>query len=667
MAKLNVLVYDGSGVSAASRDNLVRCLRLFLGQRYDVQLVTPKTIKSEPWTNNCALLVLPGGRDLPYLHDLGGTGNKRIREWVEEGGSYLGICAGAYYACSSIAFEVGTPLEVAGERELAFFDGVCRGTVFPGFQYDSDAGARQVTLELNRGAWRDYWPRSPERCEVWYNGGGAFIPARRPGHDAELWSETAVALATYCDLDDGPAAGVLCSVGRGKALLWATHPEHSAGSTGDAAADAARERDRLGLIRASLSALGLEVADAPQTPPRLHPILLASTDADLLQTTAEALATSSKPYGPGRALFEDRNDNFVLYEASAAARLLHEARHPLDTISNDADDLAGSEKDVCIFDEGLPAPELSPLFDFHLFFSRLAASRGVPHFGRILMYSEVVTSTQTMLDKNDAFLAKLPDGSTCVASHQVAGRGRGGNAWISPAGCLQFSLVARLPGSASAKIVFVQYLFGLAVVEAIRGTPGYEELGVRLKWPNDIYADLGAVAEAHGQERYRKIGGILVNSSFSGDTFSLVVGCGINTSNPRPTTSVNDLIDLSNRTRGTSLALFRPETLLALILDKFSEMWPTFVEAGFEPFTDRYLSAWIHSNQIVTLDSTSQRVRILGITPDYGLLRTAPVNDYSYEDYLQPAISSAPQRFIDLQPDGNRFDILKGLIYAKSG
>lgn len=151
---------------------------------------------------------------------------------------------------------------------------------------------------------------------------------------------------------------------------------------------------------------------------------------------------------------------------------------------------------------------------------------------------------------------------------------------------------------------------------------------------------------------------------------------------------MNDLIDLSNRTRGTNLALFRPETLLALILDKFSEMWPTFIAAGFEPFTDRYLSAWIHSyvsprfpecshsldaffdahsNQIVTLDSTSQRVRILGITPDYGLLRTAPINDYSYEDYLQPASSSASQRFVDLQPDGNRFDILKGLIYAKSG
>ncbi|BGP24228.1 biotin-[acetyl-CoA-carboxylase] ligase [Rhodotorula toruloides] len=666
MAKLNVLVYDGSGVSAASRDNLVRCLRLFLGQRYDVQLVTPKTIKSEPWTNNCALFVLPGGRDLPYLHDLGGTGNKRIREWVEEGGSYMGICAGAYYACSSIAFEVGTPLEVAGDRELAFFDGVCRGTIFPGFTYDSDAGARQVAMEINRNAWRDHWPQSPERCEVWYNGGGAFIPARRLAHDAEKPSTDAVVLATYSDLDDSLAAGVLCPVGHGRALLWGTHPEHPAELTGDTAVDTAKERDRLGLIRASLSALGLEVADAPQAIPRLHPLYLASVDQHLLQRTAEALATAAKPYGPGRALFEDRNDNFVLYDASAAPRLLHEARHPVDATATDEVDLTAVEKDVCVFDEGLPGRELSPLFDFHLFFSRLGAGHGTHQFGRILMYSEVVTSTQTMLDKNDAFLSKLPDGLACVASHQVAGRGRGGNTWISPAGCLQFSLVARLPASASAKIVFMQYLFGLAVVEAIRGAPGYEDLGLRLKWPNDIYADLGMTAVTQGQDRYRKIGGILVNSSFSGGTFSLIVGCGINTSNPRPTTSVNDLIDLSNRHRGTNLAFFRPETLLALIFDKFSEMWPTFVQSGFEPFTDRYLSAWIHSDQIVTLDSTSQRVRILGITPDHGLLRTVPLNDHGYEDYLQSTTASSLQRFIDLQPDGNRFDILKGLIYAKS-
>lgn len=42
--------------------------------------------------------VIPGGRDLPYCRDLNGYINDRIIRYVKEGGVYMGICAGAYYA-----------------------------------------------------------------------------------------------------------------------------------------------------------------------------------------------------------------------------------------------------------------------------------------------------------------------------------------------------------------------------------------------------------------------------------------------------------------------------------------------------------------------------------------------------------------------------------------
>lgn len=74
--------------------------------------------------------------------------------------------------------------------------------------------------------------------------------------------------------------------------------------------------------------------------------------------------------------------------------------------------------------------------------------------------------------------------------------------------------------AAARKIVFVQYLFGLAVVEAVRGASGYEGVAVKLKWPNDIYGDVGSA----GKPELKKIGGILVNSSYAGDDFTLVVG-----------------------------------------------------------------------------------------------------------------------------------------------
>lgn len=65
----------------------------------------------------------------------------------------------------------------------------------------------------------------------------------------------------------------------------------------------------------------------------------------------------------------------------------------------------------------------------------------------------------------------------------------------------------------------MQYLFGLSVVEVVRSLPGYEDLGLWLKWPNDIYADLG---DEHGG--LKKIGGILVNSIYAGADFTVIIG-----------------------------------------------------------------------------------------------------------------------------------------------
>ena len=41
----------------------------------------------------------------------GGGGDAPPRAWVEEGGSYLGLCAGAYYASSTIEFMPGTHMQ----------------------------------------------------------------------------------------------------------------------------------------------------------------------------------------------------------------------------------------------------------------------------------------------------------------------------------------------------------------------------------------------------------------------------------------------------------------------------------------------------------------------------------------------------------------------------
>lgn len=123
--------------------------------------------------------------------------------------------------------------------------------------------------------------------------------------------------------------------------------------------------------------------------------------------------------------------------------------------------------------------------------------------------------------RNPKLLTSLPTPVVSLASHQLAGRGRGANTWLSPEGCLQFSLLLRLPLSKfpAQRLVFVQYLFGLAVVRACkdeRALGGVRGANVRLKWPNDIYLDL--------ESGRKKIGGILVNTSFTGGQVELIIG-----------------------------------------------------------------------------------------------------------------------------------------------
>ena len=91
--------------------------------------------------------------------------------------------------------------------------------------------------------------------------------------------------------------------------------------------------------------------------------------------------------------------------------------------------------------------------------------------------------------RNTAILRRLPTGFTATATVQVAGRGRGTNVWVSPAGSLMFSTVVRHQMSLTthAPVVFLQYLVALALVEGIQSYDhGYQRIPVRLKWPNDI-------------------------------------------------------------------------------------------------------------------------------------------------------------------------------------
>lgn len=223
--RMNVLIYASAGATVNSVRHATYTLRRLLGSNYAIVTVTAEQILKEPWMTSCALLVMPGGADMAYCRALNGEGNRRIKQYVQTGGAFLGLCAGGYYGCAKCEFEVGKKgMEVVGDRELAFFPGTCRGLAFPGFVYASEAGARAVDLVVDKAGFGSGLWATEGRFRSYYNGGGVFVDA------AKLRDKGIEVLATYgeelaVDGGEGPAAVVSCKVGEGRAVLTSPHPE----------------------------------------------------------------------------------------------------------------------------------------------------------------------------------------------------------------------------------------------------------------------------------------------------------------------------------------------------------------------------------------------------------------------------------------------------------
>lgn len=263
--------------------------------------------------------------------------------------------------------------------------------------------------------------------------------------------------------------------------------------------------------------------------------------------------------------------------------------------------------------------------------------------------------------RNHKLLSKLPTGFTLTATTQVAGRGRGANVWVAPAGSLLFSTVINHPAhlAATRPIVFIQYLAAIATVEAIQSYDAgpYAKLPVKLKWPNDIYArDPTKPTET----AYVKIGGILANCAYSAGNYQIVLGIGVNTNNGRPTTSLDALLPFVSG--GKDLPPFQIERLLARMLTRLEALYAEFLRSGFSrDLEGKYYRHWLHSDQVVTLEAEGGvQARVLGITTDWGMLKAEELKADGINGALRPT-----GKVWALQSDENSFDFWRGLVRRK--
>lgn len=689
---MNVLVYEGRGTTPGSVRHVVDSLRMFLEPYYAVSTVTSKTLEQEPWMGKAAVLVFPGGRDLPYVADCKRIIPK-IRNFVQNyGGTYIGFCAGGYFGSSRVEFAKGDPnLEVVGNRDLKFYPGITRGPVFGSFEYNSEQGAKAVKLELEDGS----------EFYTYYNGGSCFVDANK--------YENVKVLAHYGDkpsipFTDDPAstaknaaAVVLCKIGKGQALLTGPHPEFSPKIL-ERSEDEKLQKEIIGILKENeearlrfmkhiLAQAGLKVNDFPNSgrPSHLTPMLLgvnSNSNSGLVQEFTRNIENNINDFivSDGHTQIECESDTFMIYNGYDnffdAAKLLTEY-----------EDIEKSPKAILFPDDNgtIPPREFSGDFDFDVYYKHLNPNNTL---GSLLLYGEIVTSTSTILNNNKKILQCIPDNSMLhVGSIQLSGRGRGNNVWVNPRGVCASTAVLNLPTTSPRtgnplSVVFIQYLAMLAYCKAIRSyAPGYEDLPVRIKWPNDLYAvdpkyyynnNLKFLSSGFSNRQiplsdiepaYVKISGLLVNTNFINGQYSLLVGCGLNVYSDAPTTSLKMWIDILNKEREIArldpLPPIQVEKLLALYMNNLQVILANFIDHGAKVVLPEYYRLWLHTDQIVTLsDHNNVRAIVKGITQDYGMLIA--------HELVSGSDTQTTGNVYHLQPDGNSFDIFRGLIAKKA-
>lgn len=226
-----------------------------------------------------------------------------------------------------------------------------------------------------------------------------------------------------------------------------------------------------------------------------------------------------------RPEYRDAVSEFIASRALGPALDFDYSEESLDELVASSDSAAKTERG----DDGIP------YFDI----AEYGAELRTETLGRTLLYAQTLTSTQTLM-KDGMWGIESQWGGVAVAERQVKGTGRGSNAWSSPPGCLMFTFHSQFTSGRS--LPFVQYMISVAMLQAIEGTTpsaggavsgSTKRLPIYIKWPNDIYADVGALGggDAESDDRSRavsaesaaragrgatgmvKIAGILCNSS----------------------------------------------------------------------------------------------------------------------------------------------------------
>jgi len=207
---LKVGIYAGPGTPKSSSDAVLNVLKSFP----EISAVTMSG--ADVGTLNLGafdVLVFPGGSGSGQSKGIGEAGLKNVREFVKNGGGYVGICAGAYLACSNFTWGLGILNASTVSNKWRRGQGIV--------EVESTGSNPEILGEV-KGTFK-----------VRYNNG----PVLKPGERTDLPAYTPLVLfRTEMALNETPVgvmvnspAQAISTYGKGRVFVSSPHPEATPG------------------------------------------------------------------------------------------------------------------------------------------------------------------------------------------------------------------------------------------------------------------------------------------------------------------------------------------------------------------------------------------------------------------------------------------------------
>jgi len=212
-APLRVVIFDDVGGGGVGPTNLERCLST---EAYTVRRVKGADIR-DGVLKDADVVIQPGGSGSKQAATLGEQGCANIRKFVEGGGGYVGVCAGAYLATTQYTWSLGIlDAKVIDRAHWA------RGT-------------GPVELKLSEEGCK-FFAVPHDVVTVYYHQGPLLAPGNRPevpDYEELAAFQTEIAKkGAPTGVMIGTTAAALGRFGAGRVFCFSPHPEKTPGRDG---------------------------------------------------------------------------------------------------------------------------------------------------------------------------------------------------------------------------------------------------------------------------------------------------------------------------------------------------------------------------------------------------------------------------------------------------